>query len=289
MLVSTWQHRISFAIDLAANFGCNQLRIMRDINSKLLRSANGPPSEALCTNTGRFQVDYRHRQRLACLRKSAATRAIRTQFESKRLWFLGRDDDFCFSRENGNSMDFARACYRPKQQSSLRSIFQSFVGLWVKRLQTCIGLWVWSKSCPVLSSKLSEIRASAQIPIKQHSHFRCRRAWKRSLACFWVDCNQGCSHTNGQLCFKAMLKAALTGRPSISDVRIFKIFSNLLLKIIIYCVTDQWPLWPTIHNSISRICPNFQFLTSHVWGRWPARCVLSKECAHPYLNLQDLS
>ena len=34
-----FKHRISFATDLAANFGCNRFRIMPDIVSKLLRAA----------------------------------------------------------------------------------------------------------------------------------------------------------------------------------------------------------------------------------------------------------
>ena len=33
------KHRISFATNLAANFGCDQFRIMPDIVSKLLRAA----------------------------------------------------------------------------------------------------------------------------------------------------------------------------------------------------------------------------------------------------------
>ena len=41
----------------------------------------------------------------------------------------------------------------------------------------------------------------------------------------------------------------------------FKDFlSNLPLKMIFCCVTDHWP---TIYNSISKICPKFQVLCSH--------------------------
>ena len=36
--------------------------------------------------------------------------------------------------------------------------------------------------------------------------------------------------------------------------------SNLLLKIIICCVTEQY--WQTIHNMISKFCPKFKFSVS---------------------------
>ena len=46
-----------------------------------------------------------------------------------------------------------------------------------------------------------------------------------------------------------------------SSVFLFKDFlSNLLLKIIIYCVNNQ--PGPTFHNSISKMCPKFQVLRS---------------------------
>ena len=39
LITKAFKHRISFAPDLAANFGCDQFRIMPDIVSKLLRAA----------------------------------------------------------------------------------------------------------------------------------------------------------------------------------------------------------------------------------------------------------
>ena len=57
---------------------------------------------------------------------------------------------------------------------------------------------------------------------------------------------------NEMQCLKAMWWPALTGWASIFNLKIFWAICNHLL-----CY------WPTIHDSISKICPKFQVISSH--------------------------
>ena len=120
-----------------------------------------------------------------------------------------------------------------------------------------------SKLNPVQSSRFkSNIcpRTGAQIPVEQHCHFRllCPRAWKQSPAwltflyssLLWIDCKAMQTEfaakmvANEELNLKAMQRPTFTGQASIFSSKIF--FSNLLLKIIIYCDSNN-KLILTIH------------------------------------------
>ena len=88
--------------------------------------------------------------------------------------------------------------FLPKQRPSLRSIFWSFIGLWVKiwhRNETTS-----SKSNPVQSSRSKlttcprkgrllrfELNSTATL---NGSAYRSAKAWKRRLVWFLIDCNQ---------------------------------------------------------------------------------------------------
>ena len=67
-------------------------------------------------------------------------------------------------------------------------------------------------------------------------------------------------------CMQAMYRPALTGQASI--IFYFKIF-------LVICFENNHPLscWPSIHNSISKICSKFQVicLFSRFWGKWAAQ------------------
>ena len=106
----------------------------------------------------------------------------------------------------------------------------SFIGLWAKK-------WHKNKSpcCKSNPVQLSEKRASAQIPIKLHSHFTwpSAKAWKQSLAWFWINYSQFLQ----PVMFESNVKSWIDWT---SFGFLFKDFlSNLLLNTIIYWVIDQ--------------------------------------------------
>ena len=158
------------------------------------------------------------------------------------------------------SIESARSCCLPKQRPLLRSIFLSVIGLWVK-------IWhrnktAYSKSNPVQSSRsksTSCVRKGCQLKF-QPSDFRWRSAksWKWCQAWFWIDCNQ--SLQPNQLQMKCDV-----WRPC-SDQRwqdelwflIWRLFEqSAFANIHLLCY------WPTIDNSISKIYPQFQVISSH--------------------------
>ena len=82
-----------------------------------------------------------------------------------------------------------------KTHITLHSSFWSFIGFLAKLMYQ--NKSACSKFNPVKSSRswittLSKKWVSAQIQIKEHSHFRwqCAEAWKRSLTWIWVNSNQ---------------------------------------------------------------------------------------------------
>ena len=149
--------------------------------------------------------------------------------------------------------------YWPKHRSWLRSIFRSFICLWGKlghgNNSAC------SESNPVQSKhiyidNLSQKRASAEIQIEQHGHFRWQRAkaWKRCLARSWIDWNQSLQPKWLQTkcnVWKLCIDLHWQGKHKFLVWRF--LFCNLQLKLII-CVTDQ----PTISWS-RRSVLNFKF------------------------------
>ena len=109
---------------------------------------------------------------------------------------------------------------------------------------------------------LSEERASAQIRIEQHSDFRWRRAksWKRCQAWFWIDRNQSLQPNPSQMKCDVWKPCSDQRWQDDSELRVsiwrfFEQFSFVNNRLLCY--------WPTIHNSISKICPTFQVISTH--------------------------
>ena len=91
-----------------------------------------------------------------------------------------------------NLTDFAKTCYRQKLCSLLCSNVQSFIDFWVK-----IGHTEKSEWNPVQSSR-SKSTTSPRTGCLLNFQSNCtatsdgggQKAWKRTLAWFWIDCNQ---------------------------------------------------------------------------------------------------
>ena len=104
----------------------------------------------------------------------------------------------------GVLMDFTRAFNWPKPLSTLRSIFWSFIGLWAK-----IGhgnRFACSESRPVQSSRSKSTTRPRKgrllrFQSNRHIDYRwwCTKTWKRSLAWFWIDCNQSLQPNQSQM------------------------------------------------------------------------------------------
>ena len=114
----------------------------------------------------------------------------------------------------------------------------------------------WSQ----MKCDLSEKRASAQIRIEQRSNFRWQRAnaLKRCLAWFWINFNQSLEPNRSQTKFyvwKPCCDQRWQDRLRFSIWRFFEL-SDLVNYHLLYYL-------PTIHISISKICPKFQVISSH--------------------------
>ena len=153
-------------------------------------------------------------------------------------------------------------CYRPKQRPSLRSIFGSFISLWVeirhRNRSSC------SESSPVQSNRskqtfcprkerllrLQSIQSNSTTTSDVGAQKLGNDVWHDSGSIATKVCNKV-----GRK-WKAMFESHV--EPCIDwtsfDSRFEDFFSNLLLKIIIYCVTDQ----PSITRS-RRSVLNFKF------------------------------
>ena len=209
--------------------------------------------------------------RLARLRKSATILAILTYLENScfhALWILGSDESL-------TGQDFNHACFvdfvqwrvtddiyflmwneiyngvrdnlLPSKAALIASLnFRSFTGPRVKiRTQEQIRMF-WIESCAkqqILINDLSEKRSSVQIPIKTVSDFRwwctkARKTW-RCLAWFWIDSNQSLQPNRSQM--KCYVWKPYKDLDWLDELRfsIKRFLSNLLLKIVIYCVKDQ--------------------------------------------------
>ena len=155
------------------------------------------------------------------------------------------------------SIDFVRTCYLPKLRSLLCSIFPSFIGIWVKTVHR--NRSACSQSTPVQSSrsKSTTCQRVGRLPrFKQHRNFRWQwaKAWNRSLAWYWINCNHSLPPNPSQTKCDVW-KRDLHWLDELWFHCQFKGFwSNLLLKIIFYCVIDQ----PSITVS-RRSVLNFKF------------------------------
>ena len=113
-----------------------------------------------------------------------------------------------------------------------------------------------------MKCNLAQERASSQIQINQHRHLRWQssRAWKQCLAWFWIDSNQSlqpiCRKWNAK--FEIHVSDQLRQEElQFSIWRFFKQFVFVINHLLCY--------WPTFHNPISKICPKFQVLSSHLF------------------------
>ena len=127
---------------------------------------------------------------------------------------------------------------------------------------------------------LSEKGASAQVQIEQCSDLRWRRAkaWNRCLAWFWIDCNQSLQSNRSQIkCYvwKPCSDQRWQDELLFSIWRFFEQFVFVNNHLLYY--------WPIIHNSILKICPKFQVLSSHflrmMSSTGAAWWAMSKNCA----------
>ena len=167
---------------------------------------------------------------------------------------------------NEISIELATSCCRPRQRPSLRSIFLSFIGLWVKiwhRNKTAC-----SESNPVQSSRSESTtfpRIGRLLRFKSNSAATSdsgaqklgndvRRDSESKATKIWSQIGR---RWNAVFESHVVTKAdrTLTGRASIFDLRFF--YQSAFVNIHLLCY------WPTIHSSISKICPNFQVISLH--------------------------
>ena len=108
---------------------------------------------------------------------------------------------------------------------------------------------------------LPEERASAQTRIEQHCDFRWQSAktWKRGQAWFWIDCQNLQLNRSHMKCdvWKPCSDQRWQDDLRFSIWRFFEQSSFVNNHLLCY--------WPTIYNLISKICPKFQALSSHVF------------------------
>ena len=134
---------------------------------------------------------------------------------------------------------YCKNMLQPKQCSSLHSVSQSFIGLWIKlRHHNKSAMFklnpVQSRRCNLQTVRE---RVSAQIPIA--FRWQWAKVWKESLPWFWIDCIQNlqpnCSKWNSMSESYEKTCIDWTG----VNFLFKEFFRNLLLKIIVNCVIDQ--------------------------------------------------
>ena len=87
-----------------------------------------------------------------------------------------------------------------------------------------------------------------------------RKAWKRCHAWFWIDCNQSLQPNLSQM--KCNVWKPCSDQRWQDDLRfsIWRFFEqSSFVNNHLLCY------WPTIHNFISKICPKFQVISSHIF------------------------
>ena len=142
------------------------------------------------------------------------------------------------------SMDFARTCYRPNSRSSLRSIFLSFTGPWVK-----IGKRnrvACSESNPAQSSRPKSTTYSRQ---GRAHRFQPNSAATPDIGAqklrndVWHDYDSITTKLciqidfNGNAMFERNVETCIDWTSF--DFRFEDFLSNLLLKIIVYCIVQH--------------------------------------------------
>ena len=158
-----------------------------------------------------------------------------------------------------------------------------------KSLETMFGMILnWSQ--PKFAAKLvaNELwpvlgGGSAQIPIEQHTEhrdfrWRSAKAWKRCLALFWINSNQSLQPNQLQMkCYvwKPCSDQRWQDKLQFSISRFFELSDLVNNHLLCY--------WPTNHNLISKICPEFQVISSHFFKvnklldkHWQKLCKVKK-------------
>ena len=154
-------------------------------------------------------------------------------------------------------MALARSCCRPKPRPSLRSIFRSAIGLWNK-------IWHSNKAwCSESNCVQSSRSKSTTCPRKG----RRLRFESNSTATSDGDAQKlgnDVSHDSESIATKICSQIgrkcnAMFKRHELwfSSWRCFEQSAFVNNSLLCY--------WPTIHNSISKICPKFQALSSHLF------------------------
>ena len=183
---------------------------------------------------------------------------------------------------------------------------QSLIGLWAK-----IGHSSWNKSAgsspflieswancsskSTISSICSRKRRLLRFQSKSTAlQMAASKAWKRYLAWFWIDSNQSEQFAaktvaNEKLCLKAMsLQSHVETCIECAsfDFRFQDIWSNVLLKIIIYCITDQQSIMRSRRSVLNFKLSVFTFLRSASVKKWTLR---KKLCEEKIFQLQSIS
>ena len=166
-----------------------------------------------------------------------------------------------FFMEMNISMELAKSCCQPKPHPSLRSIFLSFIHLWAK-------IWHRNKTAcselnPVQSSrsKLTTCLWKGRLLIfKSNSTatiWLSAKAGKGCQAWFWIDCNQRLQPNRLQIKYyvwKPCSDQRWQDKLWFSIWRFFEQSAFVNIHLLCY--------WPTILNSILKICPKFQVISS---------------------------
>ena len=125
--------------------------------------------------------------------------------------FRGTTSHFLFSCEMKISMELARSCCRPKPCPSLRSIFLSLIGLWVKIWHGNKNACLQSNSVQSSSSKSTACpRKGRLLTFESNSTstwWRRAKAWNRCQAWFWINRNHSLQPNRLQMKCDVFLKA----------------------------------------------------------------------------------
>ena len=177
--------------------------------------------------------------------------------------FRAATSHFFFSCEMKISMELARSCCRPKQRPSLRSIFLSVIGLWVKiwhRNKTAC-----SESNPVQSSRSKSTtcpRKGSLLRFESNSTATSDGGAQK----LGNDVRRDSESITTKVCSQIGRKWN-----AMFDSHVVTSVERTSFDFRFECFFEQPATesnhlqcnWPTIHNLISKICPKFQAISSH--------------------------
>ena len=175
---------------------------------------------------------------------------------------------FLFSCEMKFSLELARSCCLPKQRLSLLNIFLSVIGHWVK-------IWHRNKTtCSKLNPVQSSRSNSTTCPQKG------RLLWLLRFGSNSLVISDGCAQKLGNYVRRDSESIATKVCSQISCKWNAMFESHVVptaqrwqdkLQFFVWRFFEQSAFvnnhllcyWPTIHNLISKICPEFQVISSH--------------------------